>query len=162
MVVIALLGTLQSVLVSSLSLGGARVDLALLVVVCWGLVRDHRTALVWGLLSGLTLDLLSVVPPGTYTLALSVSAVLATFGLDVGVEGAPMQAGAVAFATLCYRALLYGILLASGVAVGWDLSLMGEAFASAALNGLLAPFVYWFLHGINKRIHRDLQRELQF
>jgi rod shape-determining protein MreD len=159
-VVALLLATLQSTVIASLGLGAAKLDLALVVVACWGLTRDHRTALKWGLLTGFALDLLSVAPTGTYTLALSISAVLATFALTLGIEGAPMQIGAVALATLSYRALAYGILLLSGVNVPWDFALVGEGLASAALNGLLAPFVCWFLHGINKRINRELQREL--
>ena len=130
-------------------------------MVAWGQVRGYQEAIKWGLLAGLALDFLSVAPPGTYTLALSLSATIATSSMGLGIEGAPLQVGAVAAATLLYRALALAILWLSGVTVIWDFGLAEEAVASAALNGLLAPFVCWLLHGINRRIHSGLKQELE-
>ena len=147
-------------MLSALRVGAASVDLVLIVAVCWALLNGHRAAVRWGLLGGLALDFLSVAPFGTYTLALAISVTLATFTTGLGIEGPPMQAGVTAASTLCFHTLMLIILQLSGIAVAWDLRTAQEVLSSAALNGLVAPFIYWAAHGINRRVYSSAKQEI--
>jgi rod shape-determining protein MreD len=76
-ILLLLLGALlQSSLFSGLSLAGATPNLVLALVLCWALTRGGREGLIWGLIGGIALDLFSVAPFGTFTVAMLVIAFL--------------------------------------------------------------------------------------
>lgn len=58
------------------SVRGAQVDLVLVLVVLWGLIRTGRAGMIWAVGGGLALDLLSLAPVGSYTIPLLVVAFL--------------------------------------------------------------------------------------
>lgn len=74
--IVAILSILQSTLMVHLQLFDGRTDLVLLAVVSWGLVGREEEALVWGMVGGLFLDLLSGLPFGVSALALIMVAFL--------------------------------------------------------------------------------------
>ncbi len=73
---LALLAVLQSTVVSHLHLLDGRPDLVLLAVVAWGLAGRNEEAMLWGMIGGLFLDLLSGLPFGRSAIALVMVAYL--------------------------------------------------------------------------------------
>lgn len=91
---VPLLGALvQGSILSFLTVRGVQLDLVLVLVVVWGLVRGARDGLAWAMVGGLVLDLLSLAPMGSYTLSLLVVAFLVgliegtSFGLTRALVG---------------------------------------------------------------------------
>jgi rod shape-determining protein MreD len=76
---LALLAVIQSSVLSYLRFLDGRPDLVLLAVVAWGLTGRAREAMVWGLIGGIFLDLLSGMPVGTSGLTLTLIAYLVSF-----------------------------------------------------------------------------------
>lgn len=71
---------LQVVVVPQLTLGGVNPDLVLLVVVARSLVAGRRTAVMWGFVGGLWMDILSGGAMGASSLALMATALLTGIG----------------------------------------------------------------------------------
>ncbi len=67
---LAILAILQSSIVNNLTLLDGRPDLILLAIVAWGLTGRSRDSMVWGLIGGLLLDVLSGFPFGMSSIIL--------------------------------------------------------------------------------------------
>jgi rod shape-determining protein MreD len=76
---LALLAIIQSAIVSDLTLLEGRPDLILVVVVAWGIIGRYRESMLWGLIGGLALDLLSGLPLGVTAINLILIAFLVSF-----------------------------------------------------------------------------------
>ncbi len=74
--VVMLLAILQSAVVSQFRLGDGQADLVLVAVVAWGLTGRSKEAMIFGLIGGILLDLLSALPIGTTSLILVLIAYL--------------------------------------------------------------------------------------
>lgn len=73
---LGLAALLQVSLLPALRVAGVYPNLLLILVVGWALLRSTRSAVVWALIAGLWLDLLSGGVFGVYTLGLVTAAVL--------------------------------------------------------------------------------------
>src|SRR5262245_34011732 len=73
-----LAAVLQSTALAHVRVLDGTFDLTLLLVLGWTLAGDWRGGMVWGVMGGLCLDLLSVAPLGTSALALVVIAYFAS------------------------------------------------------------------------------------
>jgi rod shape-determining protein MreD len=110
-----------------------------LVVVLWYAVRvDARRAAIYGLVAGLCEDALSPQTGAAWTIATSLSALLASW-LSRGffADSVPLATAIVAIATLV-RALCFWIVMAlSGYPSGLGTLHFHEALLQAALNALI-------------------------
>jgi rod shape-determining protein MreD len=77
---LGLAALVQVSLLPALQVGGVYPNLTLVVILAWALLRGSRSAIVWALIAGLWLDLLSSRAFGAYTLGLVVAAYLAGLG----------------------------------------------------------------------------------
>lgn len=77
---LGLIALAQVSLIPALGISPVPPDPMLVVVVAWGVLRGARSAMIWALIGGLFLDLLSSGPFGGYTLGLLAAAGIAGFG----------------------------------------------------------------------------------
>ncbi len=145
----------QATLAPRLTLFGARVDLVLLLVVGWAIMRDLDEAVLWGLLGGALVDLFSVAPFGTTVLALGVVAVLASW-LSQLFRRSPF----VAMLVLAPIATILGDLLRAVVLqrLGWPIDYPAAValviLPGCLVNTLAAPVVYAALRVLGPRSAR--------
>lgn len=67
---------LQATLSPYIKINGVHPDLVLIVVIGWTVLRGLRDGVIWALIGGLSLDLLSGGPFGLFTLALLATALI--------------------------------------------------------------------------------------
>ncbi|MEE9508490.1 MAG: rod shape-determining protein MreD, partial [Anaerolineales bacterium] len=76
---LVVLAITQSTIINDLTLLEGRPDLILIAVVSWGIIGRYRESMVWGLIGGLALDLLSGLPLGVTAINLILIAFLVSF-----------------------------------------------------------------------------------
>ncbi|MDW8325601.1 MAG: rod shape-determining protein MreD [Anaerolineales bacterium] len=130
--------------------GGGGLNLVLLLTLSWTLSGDWNGGLVWGLLGGLFLDLLSGGPLGIHSLALVATAYVASL-----TEGQLWRShillplAAALFGSLVFQLLALTGLAVSGVAIDVAIALTGVVLPSTLLNTLFILPVY----AIMRRVH---------
>jgi rod shape-determining protein MreD len=151
-----LIAVVQTSAMPHLRLWGVFPDLPLIVVVSWGLLRGAKEGLVWGLIAGVCVDLLSGAPAGAATVSLGAVGLLA--GLT---QRTPLRAQlllpvvVMLAATLVYGIFFLVALQVSSRPVIWGETLVRVILPLSALNLLVLPVVYWPLRSIHRRLGRE-------
>jgi len=131
-------------------------DLMMVVVVSWSLLRGWKAGLVWALIGGLVLDLLSALPFGTITLGMVLASVSA--GIIVAHVYHPnllVVLLAIALSTMgYYLVLMVGIAL-SGWPVAWMDTLSHVALPAAGVNAGLAIVVLASMRWLYRLMGRE-------
>jgi rod shape-determining protein MreD len=152
---ILLLGTtaiIQTTAMPHLTILGVKPDLMLLMVISWSLLRGSKEGMIWALLGGIGLDLLSGAPFGTSTVALVILSLVAGLGeLSVFRTHIALPLIATLIATLAYDLFFLLLLYAQGCSIVWTDSLAKVMLPSTLLNVLLSPFVYKALYWLHRR-----------
>jgi rod shape-determining protein MreD len=136
---LALLAVLQSSVLSYMRLLDGRPDLVLITVVAWGLTGRSRETMLWGLIGGIFLDLLSGLPVGASALVLVVIAYLVSF-----LEGRFWEANlllplvVMLVASLIYHFFGFGVIVLSGRGFDLGMALTRIILPSTFLNLILA------------------------
>ncbi|MDQ4078491.1 MAG: rod shape-determining protein MreD [Chloroflexota bacterium] len=118
-VLILLAGLLQSTLISEFDLWGVHPNLVLTLVLGWSLLRGGREGLIWGLMGGVILDLYSVAPFGTFTIAMLVAALVTSL-----TEVLPIQATVLLSVglMLVVSPLFHFVAMVMMESLGWDVA----------------------------------------
>jgi len=147
---------IQSVWLSRVNLWGARPDLMLLVVLGWATVRNLDEGLVWGLIGGLIVDLLSGGPLGATALALLATAFLVGQPWGRGLGSQAVRLLLMAFiGILVYHLVLLIVLSWTGRTIDWRFSLLRVAAPSVLLNVVLAPFAQRLMVWLERKTRRE-------
>lgn len=142
----------QTVWMPLFSIAGIRVDLALVLVVAWGLQNPVGEAAIWGFIAGVFLDLISGLPLGTQTIALTaVGWLMGLVPLNVFQENVLLPPAAMIIATLVYNLFVLGILAALNTSISWSDYLLRVTLPSAILNTIAFPFIYLPLQWSTRR-----------
>lgn len=150
---LAVLAILQSALISYMPLLDGRVDLVLLAVVSWGLVGRSEEAMLWGMIGGLFLDILSGLPLGSSAFSLILVAFLVSL-----LEGRFWEAhllmplGVMLLASLFYHLMGILIVMISGHPLSLPLALSRVILPSTFLNVALALPASQLAEGLQKRL----------
>lgn len=143
---------IQSSLLYRISVAGARLNLMLLVVVSWSLLRGAREGIVWGFIGGLALDFLSGVTLGTSAFTLTLVAYVAGLGQLTIYRSSPLFPSLAALVTSIIHDWVFLIVLSmTGHAVAWQDALLHISMPTALLSGLLMPVAYRALNRLHRR-----------
>lgn len=150
----------QTALVPYLSIWGVFVDLPLLVVVSWSLLQGKKDGLMWGLIAGLGIDILSGAPFGAATLSLALVGFVAGLGqATVFRSHIALPLLAVFGATLLYNLAFLLIVRILGQHVAFVDNLARIVLPSAGLNTVLTPLIFVPLRLVHRRFVRH---EMEF
>lgn len=147
-----LVAVVQSALVPFATVAGFKVDLALILVVVQALVGNPGTAVQWGFILGLFLDLTSGLPFGVHTFVLTIVGLLMDLGQDVFFRGNVVAPPiAMLAATVVENVLILGLISFSAPAIDWGGYLLGITFPTALLNTVAMPLLYFPLRWLYRR-----------
>ena len=142
----------QATVMPHMNILGVKPDLVLLVVISWSLLRGSKEGVIWALVGGIGVDLLSGAPFGTSALALLVLSLLAGMGeLSVFRTHIALPLIATLLASLAYNLFFLLLLHMRGCSIAWADSLIKVVLPSTLLNVLLAPFIYRALYWLHRR-----------
>jgi rod shape-determining protein MreD len=143
---------IQTTAMPHLTILGVKPDLVLLVVISWSLLRGSKEGVIWALVGGIGLDLLSGAPFGTSAVALLVLSLLAGMGeLSVFRTHIALPLIATLLATLAYDLFFLLLLHMRGCSIAWADSLIKVVLPSTLLNVLLSPLVYKALYWLHRK-----------
>lgn len=126
-------------------------DLVLVLVISWGFLRGPGEGLVWALLGGLSLDLVSAAPFGVFSLALlGVALVISlvhgrTFGSSIIVPlifTFPLS--------LLFNGLPLFLMSLLGRSIDWSIALLSVLFPVALLNTAALLIIFPLLYLLNR------------
>jgi rod shape-determining protein MreD len=147
---------IQATATPHLTIMGAKPELVLLMVISWSLLRGAKEGMIWALIGGMGLDLLSGMPFGTSTAALVALSLLAGVGeLSVFRTHITLPLIAALIATLAYDLFFLLLLHTQGCSIAWADSLIKVVLPSILFNVLLAPFVYRALYWLHRKTGRE-------
>ncbi len=146
----------QTVVLARISLWGAQLDLMLLLVLMWAMVRGTDEGLVFAFVGGLILDLFSGGPLGTIALALLAVALLAGQPWGSGIGSPVMRIILLTLlAATVYHVVMLIVLAWTGHVVDWGGVLPRVVGPAALLNAAVAPFVHRPLEWLERRTRRE-------
>lgn len=133
----------QATMLPLVAIAGFKIDLALILVVAWGLIGKRGQAAAWGFVAGIFLDLSSGTPFGIQTIALTGIGLLMEFGQsDTLRDNLILPPTAMILATLIYDLfLLFALSLINPALVVSDY-LLRVIIPSAIINTLALPLAY--------------------
>ncbi len=133
----------QATLLPLIAIAGFRIDLALVLVVAWGLVGRSGRAAVWGFFAGIFLDLTSGMPFGIQTIALTGIGLLMEFGQVNSIrDSLILPPAAMIIATFVYDLFLLFVLSLVNPSLLVADYLWRVTLPSALINTLALPLAY--------------------
>lgn len=141
----------QVSLLPALRVAGVSPNLTLMVITAWALLRGGRSAVIWALVAGLWLDLLSGQWFGVYTLGLLTAAYLA--GLASQTVYRPsiwLALGMAAAVTVVQAAIQLALLLLSGSTLALPEIALRLVAPEIVYNSIVMLAVYPVLSWINR------------
>jgi rod shape-determining protein MreD len=143
-------------------LGGGRINLVLVMVAVWSLVRGVQDGLLAGVVGGLALDLMSGTPFGLYTLLLGL------IGGGTAIGGGSLTRGGLAllFGTAVLTTVAYhGVTVLVLRVLGWDfpglMHLVNVLVPTIFLNALAMPFAASFARRLDRALSSWRRLELE-
>ena len=127
-----------------------------MAVASWGLLRGTKEGMVWALIGGGCLDLLSGAPFGMITAALLVVSFISGLGESSVFRTHIVLPLVMALVTTpVYGLIMLVILDLTGRPVAWLDSLTHVVLPSALVNTLLMPLVFWPLQWLHRKTWRE-------
>ena len=144
------------------ALGGGRVNLVLVLVAVWSLVRGPQDGLIGGLVGGLALDLMSGTPFGLHTVLLGL------IGAGTALAGGTLERGGLAllFGTAVLTTAAYhGVTVLVLRVLGWDfpglMRFVNVLVPTLFFNALLMPIAAAFARRLDRALSSWRRLELE-
>jgi rod shape-determining protein MreD len=153
---LAAIALIQSTALPHVIILGVKPELMLMVVASWSLLRGTGEGMVWAVIGGMGLDLLSGAPLGTMTVALLVVSFLSGLGESSVFRTHVLLPLVTALVTsLVYDLIILVILGLSGQPVFWLDNLTRIVLPSTLVNTLLMPLIFWPLRWLHRKTGRE-------
>jgi rod shape-determining protein MreD len=147
----AMLTIVQSSILPHFPIFGFVPILPFLVVVAWGLLRSPDEGVLWAFVAGFFLDLFSLSPLGSQSLAMMLAVIaVTTVQRSLPPSRLWLPALLTAVATVIYLAVYLLLVRLAGFSVDWQIA--NQLPQLTLLHGLLAVPVYWLALTINRRL----------
>lgn len=146
----------QSTVFPYLKVLGLRVDLVMILVVCWMLIKDVDDGVVWAILGGIFLDLMSLAPFGTYIFALI--PVVALAGLFKALI--PAYHSLLPFAVLPIASILYNltanlVLVIFGTPGEWPATVALIVLPAILVDSVAGVLIFWLINFVRNQFVTD-------
>lgn len=149
-----LLALVQSSVSTRVVVNGAVPGLVLIAVVDWGILRGTDDGMLWGLIGGFSLDVVSGWPIGTGMIAMVAVASVVSLGGGTFIRTHALLPPVTVFvATLLYYAVALFLLQSMERPVDWIQALSAVALPSAIYNALLNVGAFMLFRGLESRIY---------
>jgi rod shape-determining protein MreD len=150
------LALIQSSLVPFMTIVGVHPNLVLVAVIGWTLLRGPGEGLVWAIVGGLALDLLSSGPFGAATFALVITSALASLGYGRVFGGYLVLPLALTFPLSLAYYLIYLVLLSVfNTPVAWVSSVADIVLPTSLVNMAAMVVLFPLLRGLHRRTGRE-------
>jgi rod shape-determining protein MreD len=156
-----ILALLLAVLVQSgvfpgLIAGGVRLELPLLLVVGWAMLRGWEEGLLVGLLGGFLTDIVSAAPFGVNVVGMGAVGAVAGIAMTRVAHTSPVLPvlAATSGSLLAFAVSVFG-LQAAGWVVHWERALILQALPTALLSGLCMAAIFPALRGLDAFLSRE-------
>lgn len=151
---LALAAVIQSTVLARFPIFGGQLDLVLLLALNWTLIGEWQGGMVWGLIGGLSLDVLSGGPLGATAVGLLVVTYLAAFSEGRFWRSHVLLPLATALlASVLYHLITLGTLTVTGFSVDWVYSLTRLTLPAVLLNTLFMLPVYTLVRALHAFVH---------
>ncbi|MBN1934798.1 MAG: rod shape-determining protein MreD [Anaerolineae bacterium] len=150
------LALVQSTVLPRVTLWGVHPELMLMVVISWSILSGAEEGMLWALIGGIPLDLLSAGTFGLHTLALLLVSFLSGLGEStIFRSDLLMPLLIIPLATLGYELALLGGLYLTGWSAPFGAYFSRAVLPSMLLNTLLMAPIYLILRALHRCLHRE-------
>jgi rod shape-determining protein MreD len=150
------LALVQSSFGPFLTVVGVHPDLVLIAVIGWTLLRGSEEGLLWAVIGGLCLDILSSGPFGAMSIALVVTSLLTRLGYGRVFGGYLAIPLALTFPLSLAFYVIYSLLLSAiDEPISWLPSLTNIMLPASVVNIAAMFFLFPLLRGLHRRTGRE-------
>ena len=150
----ALAAIIQSTVLPHLAVAGVKVDLVLLLVVAWSIRRGVEEGIVWAIVGGIAVDLLTVGPFGATVLGYGFAAVLAgSFGPSLRQVSVLLPLILTPLTSIITTLTMALVMAAIGWPMPWPATVALVVLPAAALDSLAMLVVYPLVSLADRRPH---------
>jgi len=147
---------IQSSIGPFLTIVGVHPDLVLVAVISWTILRGPEEGLVWAIIGGIGLDLLSGGPFGVMTIALVITSLLASLGYGRVFGGYLILPLALTFPLSLVYYLTYTLLLSVlNEPIAWLPALTSVILPASVMNIVAMLFLFPLLRLLHRRTGRE-------
>jgi rod shape-determining protein MreD len=149
---LALAGLVESAFLPHARIAGHQPDLMLTLVAAWSLQRGPREGILWALIGGMSLDLLSAAPFGVFTAALLCVSVVSSIGsANLFRSSTFLPLIAALLATPAYYAVTLALLYLGGQQIAWARAISGVMGPALLANTLCMILMFPLMRWVHRR-----------
>ena len=146
----------QATLLPYLKIMGLRIDIVMILVVCWILIKDVDDGVVWAIIGGLFLDLMSLAPFGTYVLALvPVVAVTSFFKALIPVYHSLLPFAVIPIASILYNLTANLVLVIFGAPGEWPATVALIVLPATLVDSVAGLLIFWLIGMFRNQFSSD-------
>ena len=146
---------LQSTLAPFVTFYTVHVNLVLVVVLAWSLLRDASEVVMWALLGGMILDMYSSMPFGIFTISLILTALLANFWQTRQISNTILPILLALPYTFIFNIIVLIGLQGLGHRIGWGAVLSSTVFPEGVVNVAAMAVIYPVFARLNRTSQRN-------